>query len=215
MPCLSLGRLAGCNLPFAEPNIRPAFYSSPADISLLPASCSLGKDGLEEDEDEEEEEEDVEENQANKRQIEVKARQASRTNYLLMRGYCAPGIINTRNLSPTDNIVVDSCQVKVRLRATPAHNGLLAEGQSLGERRSWTGGPTIVSPCPISEAAIIVVASACLCLGLGSRRLGLSFLSSEELLFSARSPIRPGEHAGWSLLPPQLLHQMSQGPRRG
>lgn len=131
MPCLSLRRLAGCNLSLAEPSIRPAFYTSHADISLLPASCSLGKDGLEEDEDEDEDE-DVEENQVNKRQIEVKARQASRTNYLLMRGYCAPGIINTRNLSPTDNIVVDSCQVKVRLRATPAQNSLLAEGQSPG-----------------------------------------------------------------------------------
>ncbi|XP_058013284.1 general transcription factor 3C polypeptide 1 isoform X3 [Ahaetulla prasina] len=119
-------RLAGCNLPLAEPSIRPAFYFSCADISLLPASCSLGKDGLEEDEDDDEDD-DVEENQVNKRQIEVKARQASRTNYLLMRGYCAPGIINTRHLSPTDNIVVDSCQVKVRLRATPAQNSLLAE----------------------------------------------------------------------------------------
>uniref|UniRef100_A0A8C7DVN8 Ral transcription factor IIIC subunit 1 n=1 Tax=Naja naja TaxID=35670 RepID=A0A8C7DVN8_NAJNA len=88
---------------------------------------SLGKDGLEDEDEEEDEDDDVEENQVNKRQIEVKARQASRTNYLLMRGYCAPGIINTRNLSPTDNVVVDSCQVKVKLRATPAQNGLLAE----------------------------------------------------------------------------------------
>uniref|UniRef100_A0A8C5S921 Ral transcription factor IIIC subunit 1 n=1 Tax=Laticauda laticaudata TaxID=8630 RepID=A0A8C5S921_LATLA len=86
---------------------------------------SLGKDGLEEEDDDDDNDDDVEENQVNKRQIEVKARQASRTNYLLMRGYCAPGIINTRNLSPTDNIVVDSCQVKVKLRATPAQNRLL------------------------------------------------------------------------------------------
>ncbi|KAM6423805.1 general transcription factor 3C polypeptide 1 isoform 2-T2 [Liasis olivaceus] len=93
---------------------------------------SLGKDGLEEEEEEEEDDDDddMEENPVNKRQIEVKARQASRTNYLLMRGYCAPGIINTRNLSPTDNIVVDSCQVKVKLRTTPTQTGLLAEDPS-------------------------------------------------------------------------------------
>ncbi|XP_063171074.1 general transcription factor 3C polypeptide 1 [Candoia aspera] len=89
---------------------------------------SLGKEGLEEDDDDDDD--DGEEDPGHKRQIEVTARQASRTNYLLMRGYCAPGIISTRNLSPTDNIVVDSCQVKVKLRATPAQSGLLAEDPS-------------------------------------------------------------------------------------
>ncbi|XP_061455573.1 general transcription factor 3C polypeptide 1 [Rhineura floridana] len=86
---------------------------------------SLGKEGLEEEE--EEEEEDLEESVTNKRQIEVKARQASHTNYLLMRGYYAPGIVSTRNLSPTDNIVVNSCQVKVKLRQTPAQGSLLVQ----------------------------------------------------------------------------------------
>ncbi|XP_044289297.1 general transcription factor 3C polypeptide 1 isoform X1 [Varanus komodoensis] len=84
---------------------------------------SLGKDVLEE----EEEEDDTEESPAGKRQIEVKARQASQTNYLLMRGCCAPGIASTRNLSPTDNIVVNSCQVAVKLRESPAPGGLLAQ----------------------------------------------------------------------------------------
>ncbi|OXB74520.1 UNVERIFIED_CONTAM: hypothetical protein H355_001902 [Colinus virginianus] len=77
---------------------------------------SLGKDGLEE---EEEEEDDLDDSSGGKRRIEVKARQASHTNYLLMRGYYAPGIVSTRNLSPSDNIVVNSCQVKVKLRCTP------------------------------------------------------------------------------------------------
>ncbi|XP_015265433.1 PREDICTED: general transcription factor 3C polypeptide 1 [Gekko japonicus] len=87
---------------------------------------SLGKEGVEEEE-EEEEEEDVEESAASKPRIEVKARQASHTNYLLMRGYYSPGIVSTRNLSPTDNIVVNSCQVKLKLRETPAWDGFLGQ----------------------------------------------------------------------------------------
>uniref|UniRef100_A0A8C9ERQ9 General transcription factor IIIC subunit 1 n=1 Tax=Pavo cristatus TaxID=9049 RepID=A0A8C9ERQ9_PAVCR len=86
---------------------------------------SLGKDGLEE---EEEEEDDLDDSSGGKRRIEVKARQASHTNYLLMRGYYAPGIVSTRNLSPSDNIVVNSCQVKVRLRCTPLPGRLSSPG---------------------------------------------------------------------------------------
>uniref|UniRef100_A0A8D0HWB2 Ral transcription factor IIIC subunit 1 n=1 Tax=Sphenodon punctatus TaxID=8508 RepID=A0A8D0HWB2_SPHPU len=82
---------------------------------------SFGKDGLEEEEEEEEEEDDLYES-SGKRRIEVKARQASHTNYLLMRGYYAPGVVSTRNLSPSDNIVVNSCQVKVKLRETSLAN---------------------------------------------------------------------------------------------
>ncbi|XP_072839107.2 general transcription factor 3C polypeptide 1 isoform X1 [Pogona vitticeps] len=86
---------------------------------------SLGKEGLEEEE--EDDDDNLEEGSTSKRPIEVKARQASHTNYLLMRGYYAPGIVSTRNLSPTDNIVVNSCQVKLRLRQVPAPDGLLAQ----------------------------------------------------------------------------------------
>lgn len=86
---------------------------------------SLGKDGLEE---EEEEEDDLDDSSGGKRRIEVKARQASHTNYLLMRGYYAPGIVSTRNLSPSDNIVVNSCQVKVKLRCTPLPGRLSSPG---------------------------------------------------------------------------------------
>ncbi|XP_051844236.1 general transcription factor 3C polypeptide 1 [Antechinus flavipes] len=78
---------------------------------------SLAKDGSLEDDDEEEEE--LDEGAAAKRRIEVKPHQASHTNYLLMRGYYAPGIVNTRNLNPNDNIVVNSCQMKMKLRRTP------------------------------------------------------------------------------------------------
>ncbi|KAI5939978.1 General transcription factor 3C polypeptide 1 [Manis javanica] len=93
---------------------------------------SLGKDGgLEEDEDEEE---DLDEGSGGKRRsIEVKARQASHTNYLLMRGYCAPGIVSTRNLNPNDSIVVNSCQVRFRLRCCPTPTQLGPTATSLEE----------------------------------------------------------------------------------
>ncbi|XP_040212931.1 general transcription factor 3C polypeptide 1 isoform X1 [Rana temporaria] len=77
---------------------------------------SFGRDGLD---DEDFDDEEVDENVSHKRKIEVKARQASHTNYLLMRGYCAPGIVSTRNLNPNDNVVVNSCQVHVKLRNAP------------------------------------------------------------------------------------------------
>ncbi|KFP80729.1 General transcription factor 3C polypeptide 1, partial [Acanthisitta chloris] len=89
---------------------------------------SLGKEGLEDDEDDDD---DLDDNSGGKRRIEVKARQASHTNYLLMRGYYSPGIVSTRNLSPSDNIVVNSCQVKVKLRCTPVPGRLSSPVPSL------------------------------------------------------------------------------------
>ncbi|XP_071617469.1 general transcription factor 3C polypeptide 1 isoform X2 [Heliangelus exortis] len=89
---------------------------------------SLGKEGVEDDDDEDD---DLDDSSGGKRRIEVKARQASHTNYLLMRGYYAPGIVNTRNLSPSDNIVVNSCQVKVKLRCTPVPGRLSSPVPSL------------------------------------------------------------------------------------
>jgi len=88
----------------------------------------LGKEGLEDDDDDDD---DLDDGSGGKRRIEVKARQASHTNYLLMRGYCAPGIVSTRNLSPSDNIVVNSCQVKVKLRSTPVPGRLSSPGEFL------------------------------------------------------------------------------------
>lgn len=105
-------------------------------------SPSLGKDGgLDEDDDEEE---DLDEGSGGKRRaIEVKARQASHTNYLLMRGYCAPGIVSTRNLNPNDSIVVNSCQVKFRLRRTPTPTRLWPTG----ECRPLPSAPQATGPC--------------------------------------------------------------------
>uniref|UniRef100_A0A8C5QIN2 Ral transcription factor IIIC subunit 1 n=1 Tax=Leptobrachium leishanense TaxID=445787 RepID=A0A8C5QIN2_9ANUR len=87
---------------------------------------SIGREGL----DDEEYEEDEDETVSHKRKIEVKARQASHTNYLLMRGYCAPGIVSTRNLNPNDNVVVNSCQVRVKLRKTQFCGRLEQSGSS-------------------------------------------------------------------------------------
>ncbi|XP_076003891.1 general transcription factor 3C polypeptide 1 isoform X2 [Genypterus blacodes] len=70
--------------------------------------------------EEDEEDDDGEENEGKKIQ-EVKAHQASHTKYLMMRGYCCPGIVKLRNLNTCDNIVVESCVMKVQLRHTPAH----------------------------------------------------------------------------------------------
>ncbi|KFO63271.1 General transcription factor 3C polypeptide 1, partial [Corvus brachyrhynchos] len=89
---------------------------------------SLGKEALEDDDDDDD---DLDDSSGGKRRIEVKPRQASHTNYLLMRGYYSPGIVSTRNLSPSDNIVVNSCQVKVRLRCTPIPGRLSSPAPSL------------------------------------------------------------------------------------
>uniref|UniRef100_A0A8C0F2T3 General transcription factor IIIC subunit 1 n=1 Tax=Bubo bubo TaxID=30461 RepID=A0A8C0F2T3_BUBBB len=89
----------------------------PMSYQLSQSYYSLGKEGLEDDDDDDD---DLDDSSGGKRRIEVKARQASHTNYLLMRGYYAPGIVSMRNLSPSDNIVVNSCQVKVKLRLTTA-----------------------------------------------------------------------------------------------
>uniref|UniRef100_A0A8C3V3L1 General transcription factor IIIC subunit 1 n=1 Tax=Catharus ustulatus TaxID=91951 RepID=A0A8C3V3L1_CATUS len=89
---------------------------------------SLGKEGLDDDDDDDD---DLDDSSGGKRRIEVKPRQASHTNYLLMRGYYSPGIVSTRNLSPSDNIVVNSCQVKVRLRCTPIPGRLSSPVPSL------------------------------------------------------------------------------------
>ncbi|NXE90769.1 TF3C1 factor, partial [Menura novaehollandiae] len=89
---------------------------------------SLGKEAVE---DEDDDDDDLDDSPGGKRKFEVKARQASHTNYLLMRGCYSPGIVSTRNLSPSDNIVVNSCQVKVRLRCAPLPGRLSSPVPSL------------------------------------------------------------------------------------
>ncbi|XP_005405198.1 PREDICTED: general transcription factor 3C polypeptide 1 [Chinchilla lanigera] len=97
---------------------------------------SLGKEGLDDDEDDEE---DLDEGSGVKRAgVEVKAHQASHTKYLLMRGCCVPGIVSTRNLNPNDSVVVNSCQVKFRLRCTPLPTQLRPADPSLQELTAET-----------------------------------------------------------------------------
>ncbi|XP_063790294.1 general transcription factor 3C polypeptide 1 isoform X2 [Pseudophryne corroboree] len=86
---------------------------------------SLVKDGLD---DEYFDDEDADYSLGHKQKIEVNPRQASHTNYLLMRGCCAPGIVSTRNLNPNDNVVVNSCHVRVKLRNTPLSGRLKDSG---------------------------------------------------------------------------------------
>lgn len=108
--------------------------------------CSLGKDG---GLDDDEEEEDLDEGSGAKRQgVEVKAHQASHTKYLLMRGYYTmPGVVSTRNLNPNDSIVVNSCQVKFRLRSTPASTHLGPTGEYPATVRVW-GDPEAAGQAP-------------------------------------------------------------------
>ncbi|XP_027139206.1 general transcription factor 3C polypeptide 1 isoform X2 [Larimichthys crocea] len=72
-------------------------------------------------EEEDDDDDDGEECEGRKR-LEVKAHQASHTNYLMMRGFCSPGIVKLRNLNTCDNIVLESCIMKLQLRDTPAHH---------------------------------------------------------------------------------------------
>nr|XP_046226632.1 general transcription factor 3C polypeptide 1-like [Scatophagus argus] len=77
-------------------------------------------------EEEDDDDDDGEECDGRKR-LEVKAHQASHTNYLMMRGYCSPGIVKRRDLNTADNIVLESCITKLQLRNSPAHHMFSAE----------------------------------------------------------------------------------------
>ncbi|CAL8354123.1 unnamed protein product [Boreogadus saida] len=69
---------------------------------------------------EEEDEEDDADDGEGKKRLPGKAT-VSHTSYLMMKGYCYPGIVQLRNLSTCDNIVVDPCTLRFKLRDTPAH----------------------------------------------------------------------------------------------
>ncbi|XP_059189576.1 general transcription factor 3C polypeptide 1 [Centropristis striata] len=95
-------------------------------------------------EDEDDDDDDDGDECDGKKRMEVKAHQASHTNYLIMRGYCFPGIVKMRNLNTTDNIVVESCVMKLKLRSTPAHN-LFSMENSLSPPLDLTKcGPTLL-----------------------------------------------------------------------
>lgn len=88
------------------------------DSNLVDNDVVKSMAALEEEDDDDDDGEECE----GKKRMEVKAHQASHTNYLMMRGYCCPGIVKLRNLNTTDNIVVESCIIRLQLRNTPAHH---------------------------------------------------------------------------------------------
>ncbi|ROJ26351.1 General transcription factor 3C polypeptide 1 [Anabarilius grahami] len=79
------------------------------------------------------EEEEEEDDEVRKRRPEVKSTQASHTNYLLMRGYYAHGILRsqTHNSNSTDNIMVNACTVHLQLRRTPQHTLFTADADAV------------------------------------------------------------------------------------
>ncbi|TRY86133.1 hypothetical protein DNTS_030204, partial [Danionella cerebrum] len=121
--CLTLLSLGLVSLSVGIPEQIIVLDSTAMDASLL---SSITK-ALEEEEDDDEEEESV------KRRLEIKPTQASHTNYLLLRGcYTHTALLRTQSRSTllraqshpcnnTDNIMVNSCSVRLRLRETPQH----------------------------------------------------------------------------------------------
>ncbi|XP_077094311.1 general transcription factor 3C polypeptide 1 isoform X3 [Siphateles boraxobius] len=118
--CLTLMTLGLLTLDLSVPQQIVVVDSSLVDNEVVK---SLTK-ALEEEEEEDE----------RKRRPEVKPSQASHTNYLLMRGYYAPGILrsqNTHNSNSTDNIMVNACTVHLQLRRTPQHTLFTADADGV------------------------------------------------------------------------------------
>ncbi|XP_070771379.1 general transcription factor 3C polypeptide 1 [Enoplosus armatus] len=88
------------------------------DSNLVDNDVVKSMAAMEEEEDDDDDGDECE----GRKKLEVKAHQASHTNYLMMRGFCSPGIVKIRNLNTSDNIVVGSCIMRLQLRNTPAHH---------------------------------------------------------------------------------------------
>ncbi|MED6289868.1 hypothetical protein CHARACLAT_007371, partial [Characodon lateralis] len=124
LPLSSLGGACAVSLSLMTLGLLSVHVSIPkqivvVDSSLVDNDVVKSMATLENDDDDDEDEGDECEG---RKKLQVTAHQASHTNYLLMRGYCSPGIVKMRNLNTTDNIVVESCIMKVKLRDTPAHH---------------------------------------------------------------------------------------------
>lgn len=74
---------------------------------------------------------DEEEEEEGGARLEVKAHQASHTNYLLMKGYFVPGIISLRSITSTEHIAVNACSLRIRLRSTHTHTLFTPSDSSL------------------------------------------------------------------------------------
>ncbi|XP_063738883.1 general transcription factor 3C polypeptide 1 isoform X2 [Eleginops maclovinus] len=124
----SPGGASGVCLSLMSLGLLSVFMSIPkqvvvVDSNLVDNDVVKSLAALEEDDEDDDEGEDCE----GKKKLEVKSHQASHTNYLMMRGYFFPGIVKIRNLNSLDNIVVESCIMKLQLRDTPAHHVFSSE----------------------------------------------------------------------------------------
>ncbi|KAG7485330.1 hypothetical protein JOB18_008080 [Solea senegalensis] len=112
---LSLMTLGLLNVHVSVPKQMVLVDSSLMDSNLVDNDKSVA---LEDDDDDEEDGEECE----GGKKLKVKAHQASHTKYLMMQGFCRPGIVRIRNLNTSDNIVLESCIIKMQLRNTPSHH---------------------------------------------------------------------------------------------
>ncbi|XP_051560417.1 general transcription factor 3C polypeptide 1-like isoform X3 [Myxocyprinus asiaticus] len=131
--CLSLMTLGLLSVDVSIPQQIVIIDSSVIDHDMLK---SLTKALEEEDEDEEE----------RKRKPEVKPNQVSHTNYLLMRGFYAPGILRshtqTHNSNCTDNIMINACTFHMQLRQTPK-NTLFTQDADVVSALTPSSPPTL------------------------------------------------------------------------
>ncbi|XP_030595893.1 general transcription factor 3C polypeptide 1 [Archocentrus centrarchus] len=115
---LSLMSLGLLNVYMSIPKQMVVVDSNLVDKDVVKSMAEL--------EEEEDDDDDGDECDGKKR-LQVKAHKASHTKYLMMRGYCTPGIVTLRNLNTNDSIVMESCVLRLQLRSTPAHNLFSAE----------------------------------------------------------------------------------------
>uniref|UniRef100_A0A673ZX95 General transcription factor 3C polypeptide 1-like n=1 Tax=Salmo trutta TaxID=8032 RepID=A0A673ZX95_SALTR len=118
LACLSLMTLGLLSVHVSIPEHIVVLDSTMVDNEVVKSISVLAED----DDDDEEESE-------GRRGIEVRAHKASHTKYLMMRGYCVPGIVNLRNLNTNDSIVVESCTMRLHLRHTPVHTLFITQGR--------------------------------------------------------------------------------------
>ncbi|XP_032419900.1 general transcription factor 3C polypeptide 1 [Xiphophorus hellerii] len=110
------------------------------DSSLVDNEVVKSMAAMEEDDDDDDDEDECD----GRKKLQVSAHQASHTNYLLMRGYCSPGIVKLRNLNMNDNIVVESCILKLSLRDAPAHH--VFSEQTAPPLELTKSGPSLLPP---------------------------------------------------------------------
>uniref|UniRef100_A0A674NMH6 General transcription factor IIIC, polypeptide 1, alpha 220kDa n=1 Tax=Takifugu rubripes TaxID=31033 RepID=A0A674NMH6_TAKRU len=135
MTSLTLISLGMLNVHISIPKHIVVVDSNLVDNDTVKSMAALDDDEDDDDDDENEEGE--------RKQMVVKAHQASHTKYLMIRGYCNPGIVKRRDLHTVDSIVVESCIIRLQLRNTPAHHLLPREDALLDLNKC---GPDMLPP---------------------------------------------------------------------